>query len=376
MRAAQREAASKQRTGRDWIGGVAAVGTAAAAAALALAALRRKRRGADAPSVLRAPIVLAGASGPAITLGHLVHLGGAGESESADADGPTTTVLAALHAARDAMSKAKREMIEASSQCLPALIAYAALLGEHRAYEEAHQNQPLPEDVEDAKALLEDATSLYNALVDLENEAGGEYTERVRQYMIALAHWRTLVPHGPLVDGQDAETHDASGQEEGGGLERHAGDGGETDVQRKERAMRDAHKKCVDATVNAARLKGEERALERATADEYTAKKNELEEAENEKEIAENELQEASDVAYADAVKAETIQRIRQEQALEAPEARPKKGATQPKGAGWSTLSPWGPWTRETPQVLIASDWGRARPARERRPCRATRRFL
>ena len=276
MRAAQREAASKQRTGRDWIGGVAAVGTAAAAAAaaaLALAALRRKRRGADASSVLRAPIELAGASGPAIPLGHLVHLGGAGESEVADADGPTTTVLAALHASRDAMSKAKRAMIEASSQCLPALIAYAALLGEHRAYEEAHQSQPLPEEVEDAKALLEDATNFYNALDDLEVAAGGEYTERVRQYMIALAHWRTLVPHTADTDSENAETHDASGREEGGGLEGHPGDGGETDVQQTERAVRDAHKKCVDATVNAARLKGEKRALERATEDEYTAKK-------------------------------------------------------------------------------------------------------
>ena len=120
MRALQLEATTKQRTGRDWIGGVAVVGTAVATvAALALAARRRKRRDeVRGAHVTSEPSGASGASGIA---------------------GPTATALAALHTTRDAMNKAKREMIEASEACLPALITYAERLGEHKAYKEAHK---------------------------------------------------------------------------------------------------------------------------------------------------------------------------------------------------------------------------------------------
>ena len=151
-------------------------------------------------------------------------------------------------------------------------------------------------------------------------------------------------------------------------------------MQRKERATRDAYEKCVDATVKAARLKGEKQALGCTTGDEYTSKKKELEEAKNEKEIAESELDEASDVAYANAVKAETIQLLEQQQALEEPDTQAPE-ATQPKGDGWTILRPLArlsPWGSSFGSISSSSssNWGRARPARERRPCRATRRFL
>ena len=165
-------------------------------------------------------------------------------------------------------------MIQASGACLPALIAYAARLGEHKAYEEAHPKRPLLEGADDARELLVDATDLYNKLDGLEVAAGEEYTERVRRFSIALAHLRTIMHRTADTDSENEETRDASGREEVGGVEGHAGDaGGETDVQRKEQAMRGAYEKCVHARVNAARLKGEKQALGCTTGDEYTTKK-------------------------------------------------------------------------------------------------------
>ena len=374
VRALQREAASKQRTDRAWIGGVAAVGTVAtiaAATALALARRRKKRGAAGGADIPSDP---SGASG-------------ASESETADESGRVgraEAALAALHTARDAMSEAKRGMIEASGACLPALIAYAERLGEHNAYNEAHQEHPsLSDAVKEAKAELEHATAVYNALVDLELAARNAYTESVREYSIALAHYRTLVPRRAHTDSENAETHETSGQE-GGALEEHTGDaGGETDVQleertvrAKERAMRKAHKKCVDATVNTAKLRGERQALGGKPGGGYLAKRGELDEAKKEQEIAEKGLEEASDVAYAGAVKETKIQRLQRD--AQAPQSKIAVPGLAPflAGAANAVTSLWSLKTIEGPPVSDSSGWGRARPARERRPCRATRRFL
>jgi hypothetical protein len=202
--------------------------------------------------------VLAPAVGGAIDPSGALTLAGASESEIAE--GPVASAVAALaavHAARDAMTSARREMIKAGSSCLPALIVYAQRLGEHKAYKEAHRKKPsLRDDMEDAEGELEDATKIYNALVDLEDAAGGEYTERVRRYSIAIADFRVLVPLVPRAE----ETHE------------HTGDAGADVEGRALRAVRDAHKKCVDATVNAARLRGETQALG-CKGDEYATKK-------------------------------------------------------------------------------------------------------
>jgi len=352
MRALQREAASKQRTGRDWIGGVAVVGTAAAAAALALAALRRQRRGAAGGADI--PSDPSGASGVRAR----------------------RAAREALSAARDAMNEAKLEMIEVSGACLRALTVYASRLGEHTAYDEYSQKQPSLRDAwKVAKAELEEATNAFNALVDLEADAGGKYTERVREYSIALANVKILMPTAHT-DSESAETHDTSGQE-GDGLEEHTGDaGGETDTRRevraKERVMRQAHKKHVDARLNTARLRGEKQALWANRGGEvYEAKRAELEEAKNEQEIAAKKL-EASDVEYARAVKETMIQRLQRE----APQSKVPGFAPLLAGAASAVNSIFSRKTIEGHAVSDSSGWGRARPARERRPVRATRRFL
>ena len=400
MQALQREETSKQRTGRDWIGGVAVVGTAAATvAALALAARRLKRRdevgGAHVPSGAsdpsgaiepRGPPLPFDPSGASEQSGAIEPSGPPLPFDPSGASGIAGPALAALHTTRDAMNKAKREMIEASEACLPALITYAERLGMHDAYKEAREKQPsLIEALKEAEADLKEATNAYNALDDRELASGDAYTESVREYGIALAHFRTLVPDDNTADdntahtdSENAETHETSGQQ-GGASEGHRGDaGGETDVKReeraKERAMRDAHKRCVDATVKVARLRGERQALGGISGGDFQAKRVELDGAEKEKKNAEADLVEASDVAYAGAVKETTIQRLQRD--APAPQSKVPGFAPFLAGAANAVTSLLSRETIEGPPVSDSSGWGRARPARERRPCRATRRFL
>ncbi len=127
---------------------------------------------------------MARAVGGAIDPSGAIPLAGAsGASESEIAEGPVASAVAALaavNAARDAMNSAKREMIEAGSVCLSALIAYAQRLGEHKAYaasKEAHRNQAplrdvlpgnLLDDMKNAEGELDDAIQFYNKLADLD----------------------------------------------------------------------------------------------------------------------------------------------------------------------------------------------------------------